>query len=172
MAHENILLAFTGILAFAVLLQSLLFIGIYRSIRQMNDWLSTWSKEMLKNAQIVSSRVEEGVSAIKSTAESLKPITQNLVHATQIVHNRVVEMDEFIGETTRTAQLEFMRIQDTFQLAMRRAEQAIDALKDSILAPINEVNAVVRAVRIGVDVLFRRRKNPSSISAQDDEMFI
>ncbi len=172
MAHENILLAFTGILAFAVLLQSLLFIGIYRSIRQMNDWLSTWSKEMLKNAQIVSSRVEEGVSAIKSTAESLKPITKNLVHATQIVHNRVVEMDEFIGETTRTAQLEFMRIQDTFQLAMRRAEQAIDALKDSILAPISEVNAVVRAVRIGMDVLFRRRRNPSSISAQDDEMFI
>ena len=65
MAHENILLAFTGILAFAVLLQSLLFIGIYRSIRQMNDWLSTWSKEMLKHAQIVSSRVEEGVSAIQ-----------------------------------------------------------------------------------------------------------
>ena len=172
MAHENILLAFTGILAFAVLLQTLLFIGIYRSIRQMNDWLSTWSKEMLKNAQIVSSRVEEGLSAIKSTAESLKPITQNLVHATQIVHNRVVEMDEFIGETTRTAQLEFMRIQDTFQLAMRRAEQAIDTLKDSILAPISEVNAVVRAVRIGMDVLFRRRRNPSSISAQDDEMFI
>ena len=172
MAHETILLVFTGILAFAVLLQSLLFIGIYRSIRQMNDWLSTWSKEMLKNAQIVSSRVEEGLSTIKSTAESLKPITQNLVHATQIVHNRVVEMDQFIGETTRTAQLEFMRIQDTFQLAMRRAEQAIETLKDSILAPINEVNAVVRAVRIGMDVLFRRRRNPSSISAQDDEMFI
>ena len=127
---------------------------------------------MLKNAQIISSRVEEGLSTIKSTAESLKPITQNLVHLTQIVHNRVVEMDQFIGETTRTAQLEFIRIQDTFQLAMRRAGQAIETLKDSILAPISEVNAVVRAVRIGIDVLFRRRRNPSSISAQDDEMFI
>ena len=81
-------------------------------------------------------------------------------------------MDQFIGETTRTAQLEFMRIQDTFQLAMRRAEQAIETLKDSILAPISEANAVVRAVRMGMDVLFRRRRNPSSISAQDDEMFI
>ena len=81
-------------------------------------------------------------------------------------------MDQFIGETTRTAQLEFMRIQDTFQLAMRRAEQAIETLKDSILAPISEVNALVRAVRIGMDVLFRRQRKPSSISAQDDEMFI
>ena len=108
---------------------------------------------------------------IKSTAESLKPITQNLVHTTQIVHNRVVELDQFLGETTRTAQLEFMRIQDTFQLAMRRAEQAIETLRDSILAPINEASAVVRAVRTGLDVLFRRRRNPS-LSAQDDEMFI
>jgi hypothetical protein len=171
MEHENILLVFTGILAFAVLLQSLLFVGIYLSIRRMNEWLSAWSKDMLGHAQIISSRVEEGVSAIKSTAESLKPITQNLVHTTQLVHNRVVELDRFLGETTRTAQLEFMHIQDTFQLAMRRAEQAVEALRDSILAPINEANAIARAVRIGLDVLFRRRRNPS-ISAQDDEMFI
>jgi hypothetical protein len=169
--QDTLLTVFTGILAFAVLLQTLLFFGMYRSIRQMNDWLSTWSKDMLRNAQIISSRVEEGVATLKSTAESLKPITNNLVHTTQIVHNRVVELDQFIGEATRTAQLEFMHIQDTFQLAMRRAEQGIEALRDSILAPINEANAVVRAVRTGLDVLFRRRRNPS-VSAQDDEMFI
>jgi len=168
---NTILVVFTGILAFAVLLQSLLFFGIYRSIRQMNEWLGVWSKDMLRNAQSMASKVEEAVSTLKSTAESLKPITQNLVHTTQLVHNRVVELDQFIGETTRTAQLEFMRIQDTFQLAMRRAEQAIDTLRDSILAPINEASAVVRAVRTGLDVLFRRRRNPS-VSAQDDEMFI
>jgi len=168
---NTILVVFTGILAFAVLLQSLLFFGIYRSIRQMNEWLGVWSKDMLRNAQSMASKVEEAVSTLKSTAESLKPITQNLVHSTQIVHSRVVELDQFIGETTRTAQLEFMRIQDTFQLAMRRAEQAIETLRDSILAPINEASAVVRAVRTGIDVLFRRRRNPS-VSAQDDEMFI
>ena len=168
---NTILIVFTGILAFAVLLQSLLFFGIYRSIRQMNEWLGVWSKDMLRNAQTMASKVEEAVSTLKSTAESLKPITQNLVHSTQIVHNRVVELDQFIGETTRTAQLEFMRIQDTFQLAMRKAEQAIETLRDSILTPINEASAIVRAVRTGVDVLFRRRRNPS-ISAQDDEMFI
>jgi hypothetical protein len=56
-------------------------------------------------------------------------------------------------------------------MAMRRAEQAIETLRDSILLPINEASAVVRAVRTGIDVLFRRRRNPS-VSAQDDEMFI
>jgi hypothetical protein len=168
---DTLLIVFTGILAIAVLLQSLAFFGIYKSIRRMNNVMGEWSEEILKNVQIISSRIEEGVATIKDTAESLKPITQNLVHTTQIVHNRAVELDQFVGETIRTAQLEFMHIQDSFQLAIRRAEQAVEILRDSILAPINEATAVVRAVRTGIDVLFRRRRNPS-ISTQDDEMFI
>jgi CHASE1-domain containing sensor protein len=169
--QDTLLIVFTGILAIAVLLQTLLFFGMYKSLRQLNDRFNGWSDDVLRKIEAISSRVDEGLATIKNTAESFKPITQNLVHATQIVHSRVVELDRFIGETTRTAQLEFMHIQDTFQLTMRRAEQGIEALRDSILAPINEANAVVRAVRTGLDVLFRRRRNPS-VSAQDDEMFI
>ncbi len=126
---------------------------------------------MLRNVQVISSKIDEGFSSVKGTAESLKLITQNLSNASQIILDRVVELDQFIGETTRTVRLEFMHLQDTFQLAIRRAEEAVDTLKDSVLAPINEATAVVRAVRTGLDVLFRRRKSPS-ISAQDDEMFI
>ncbi len=170
--QDTLLLVFTGILAFAVLLQGLLFFGIYKSIRNLDKWLSVWSNDMLRNAESMSAKISEGLETVKSTAESLKPITQNLVHTTQLVHSRVVELDSFIGETTRSAQLEFMRIQDSFQLAMRRAEEAIEVLRDSILTPINEVSAVARGVRMGLDVLFRRRRNPSDLSAQDDEMFI
>lgn len=127
---------------------------------------------MLRSTETISSKVEEGVAAIKSTAESLEPITKNLVRTTQIVNDRVEELDQFIGETLHTVQLEFMHIHDTFQLAMRRAEQAIEILRDSVLAPINEAGAIVRAVRMGLDVLFRRRKNLSVYSQDDDEMFI
>ena len=170
--QDTLLLVFTGILAFALLLQSLLFFGIYKSIRNLDKWLSVWSKDMLRNAESMSAKISEGLDTVKSTAESLKPITQNLVHTTRLVHSRVVELDSFFGETTRSAQLEFMRIQDSFQRAMRRAEEAIEVLRDSILTPINEVSAVARGVRMGLDVLFRRRRNPSDLSAQDDEMFI
>lgn len=172
MQDNTLITVFTGILAVAFLLQTLLFFGIYRSLRHLSVWLSAWSKDMLRSTEAISAKVEEGVAAIKNTAESLEPITKNLVHASQVVNDRVVELDQFVGETMRTVRLEFMHIQDTFQLAMRRAEQAIEILRDSVLAPINEATAIARAVRMGLDVLFRRRKNISFSSQDDDEMFI
>jgi hypothetical protein len=163
---------FTGVLALAVLMQTLLFFGIYRSIRRITVWMDGCGRDLLRNAEVISSKVEEGLTTIKSTAENLKPITQNLVGTTQIVHNRVVDLDNFLAEATSSARLEIARIQDTIQLASNRAEEAINILRDSVLAPVNEINAVVRAIRVGLDVLFRRRRNPSNAPAQDEEMFI
>jgi methyl-accepting chemotaxis protein len=169
---EATLLVFTGILAFAVLIQTLLFLGIYKSIRRVSDSMDGWGKDLLRHAEVISSRVEEGLTTIKSTAESIRPITQNLVGATQIVHNRVVELDNFLAEATDTARQEIARIQDTIQLASSKAEEAVEILRDTVLAPVNEINAVIRAIRVSLDVLFRRRRNPSNASAQDEEMFI
>ena len=170
--HDTLLMVFTGILALAFIIQTLLFFGIYQSLRRISTWMDGWGRDLLRNAEVISSKVEEGLTTIKSTADSLRPITQNLVGTTQIVHNRVVELDNFLAEATRTARQEIMRIQDIVQSASRRAEETLDILRDSVLAPVNEISAVVRAIRVSLDVLFRRRKNPSNASAQDEEMFI
>ena len=170
--QDILLMVFTGVLAVAVVIQTLLFFGIFRAIRRISAGMDGWGRDLLRNAEIISSKVEEGLTILKSTAESLKPITQNLVGTTQIVHNRVVDIDNFLAEATGTARLELARIRDTIQLASNRAEEAIGILRDNVLAPVNEINAIARAIRVGVDVLFRRRRNPSNASAQDEEMFI
>ena len=170
--QDTLLLVFTGILAFAVLLQTIFFLGIYKSIRRASVMLDGLAKDLLRNAEVVASKLEESLATIKNTADSLKPVTQNLVHATQIVHDRVVDIDNFLAEIVDTARLEIARVQDTIQLASLKAEEAIEIVKYSVLAPVNEVGAIVRAIKVGLDVLFRRRRNPSNTSAQDEEMFI
>ena len=170
--QNTLLMVFTGVLALAVVLQTLVFFAIYRTIRRISVWMDSCGRDLLRNAEVISSKVEEGLTTLKSTAESLKPITQNLVGATQIVHNRVVELDNFLAQATNTARLEIMRIQETIQLASRRFDETMDILRKSILAPIGEIGAIARAIRVSFDVLFRRRRNFSNTSAQDEEMFI
>jgi methyl-accepting chemotaxis protein len=170
--QDTLLMVFTGILAFAVFFQTFLFFGIYKSIRRMSSWMDGWGKDLLRNAEVVSSKVEEGVTTIRNVADSLKPITQNLVGTTQTVHNRIVELDNFLADATRTAQMEIARIQDVIQTASRRTEETIEILRESVLTPVSEISAIVRAIRVSLDVLFRRRRNPSNASAQDEEMFI
>jgi methyl-accepting chemotaxis protein len=170
--QDTLLMVFTGVLAVAVLTQSFLFLGIYRSVRRMADRMDGLGKDLLKNAEVVSAKVEEALKSIKGVADSLKPISDNVTNTTRVVHNRVAELDAFLAEATRTAQLEILRIQDTIQTAVSRAQETIELLHTSILAPINEINAISRGLRAGLDILFRRRKRPSGTSAQDEEMFI
>jgi hypothetical protein len=170
--HDTLLMIFTGVLAVAVLMQSLLFFGIYRSVRKMTVWMDSLGKDLLRNVEAVSAKVDDGLTTIKGIAEGLKPIAEKLTDATEIVYKRIAELDNFLAEATSTARLEILRIQDTIQIASRRTQETIDLLLKNILAPLNELSAITRAIRIGLDVLFRRRKNPSDTSAQDEAMFI
>jgi hypothetical protein len=172
MLDNTILLVFTGILAIAVLMQSIIFYGIYRSIRQMNSWMDGIGKDLLRNVEIISSKVDEGLATIKEMGEGLKPIKEKLAGATDIIHKRVVDLDSFLTETTDTARLEVMRIRDKIESASNRAEEILDMLHNSIITPVTEFQAIARGIKAGMDVIFRRRRNPSNAAPQDEEMFI
>ncbi|NLT65184.1 MAG: hypothetical protein GXX84_01110 [Acidobacteria bacterium] len=169
--QETILIVFTGILAIAVLIQTILFFGMYRAIRQMTVWMDGMSKDLLRNVELVSSRVEEAVTAIRSVADGIKPIQEKLTVTSDLVSRRAADLDDFLAEATATARREMRHIQDTVHLATTKVEQTIELVHSSILAPLNEASAITRAVRVGLDVLFRRGKNRSA-TAQDEEMFI
>jgi hypothetical protein len=170
--QNTLLIVFTGVLAFAVLLQTLLFLGIYKCIRQLAAWTDTAGKDLIRDIAGISAKVEESLTSIKGMVESLKPISARLGETTEIIHKRVVDVDDFLAETTRTARLEILRLQDVVQSATHRADVILEQLQSSVLGPINEISAVSRAIRAALSVLFRGRRNISDGSAHDEEMFI
>ncbi len=169
--HDTLLMIFTGVLALAVVIQTVLFFGIYKAIRQMSAYVDSMGKDLLKSVGIISAKVDDGVAAIKGVTEGLKPIRDKLADTTDIIHSRVMELDAFLAETAATAREEILRVHDAVQSAVQKAEQTLDAVRKSLLGPLNEFSAISRAVRVAMDILFRRRRNPSG-SAQDEEMFI
>jgi hypothetical protein len=172
MEDNTLLMVFTGVLAFAVLVQTFLFLGMYLSIRRMTNWMDGLRKDLLRNVEKVSAKVEESLSEIKSVSDSFKPIRDNLVNATEIVRNRAADLDAFVAQTIKTAQLEILRIQDTIEIITSRARETVELLHAGVQYPITEFNALSRALRVGFDILFRRKRNLSNASAQDEEMFI
>jgi len=163
MSTETLLMVFTGVLALAVVIQTFLFFGIYKGIRSLKADLG----DLRTDAETVSRKVAEGVTAVKGVTDGLKPVAD----ATDIIRNRVAELDAFLAETTTTARQEIQRVQDTIQSASQKAEQTLDQLRKSLLGPVTEISAVSRGIKVAIDVLFRRRRSPSG-SAQDEEMFI
>lgn len=169
---NTLLTIFLGILAVAVLAQSILFFLMYKSIRKLSDRVDGLSRDLLKHVQVITENVEGVLAAVKGVAEGLKPITQKLSDSVDIVHGRIMDLDSFLGELSDTARFEIAQIQDTVRNATQKVQGAIDAVRDGLLTPINQVTAITHALRVGMDVLFRNRRRSSSMTAQDEEMFI
>ena len=169
--HDTLLMIFTGVLALAVVIQTILFFGIYRAIRQLTSYLDGIGKDLIRNIDLISGKADACLTAITEVAEGFKPIREKLADTTEIIHRRITELDIFLGEITSSARLQILRIQDSIESASQKAEHTLDLLHKGIFAPLNEINAISRGIRVAMDVLFRRRRNPSR-STQDDEMFI
>jgi phage-related minor tail protein len=160
----------TVILAVAVVVQAIILFGIYGAIRRMSTYLDGMLGDYLKHVAAISAKVDEAIALVKDTAEGFKPIRDKLVDTTEIIHGRVTEIDKFLAESADLARLQILRVQESIQAGIEKAEQTLDLLHKSLIAPINEINAISRGVRVAMDLLLRRRRNPGS--AQDEEMFI
>ena len=180
MQTETLLAIFTGILAVAVLMQTLIFFGMYKAVRQLVNKIDGISKDLLKNVDKVTSKAEETLTTIKDIGNGLMPVKDKVVDVTEILHQRVVKVDDFLEETTNTARLEVDRVKTRIETATDRAEELLEMLHDSILVPINQINAITRGIQAGFDFLFRRRRKPSETVQQpetdqqddDEQMFI
>jgi hypothetical protein len=174
METQEILLAiFTGILAVAVLMQTLIFFGMYRVIRRASDRLDGVSRDLLRNVDKVTAKAEEALTTVKDIGDGLVPVKDKMVDAAGIVHQRVVSLDEFLEETTNTARLEVTRIKGRIESAADRTEELLDMMHERILGPVNEVVAITRGIRAGLNFFFRKRRNSSDEIPQDeDEMFV
>ncbi len=172
MQTETLLAIFTGILAVAVFLQTLIFFGIFKAIRQLTNRVNDLSKDLMSNVEVVTAKAEEALTTVRDIGNDLKPVKDKIVNAAEIVHERVVRVDGFLEETTNTARMEVERMKDRIESAADRTEELLEMMRDSILVPINEINALTRGIRAGFDLLFRRRKKPSVLPEQDEEMFI
>jgi len=168
----HLLELFTAIVAASLLVQSLAIFGIYRSIRSLAARIEVVSLSLVKNVDALSEKVDQLLATIKGMADGMHSLQENLTSASAIIKKRVADLDSLLAEVTDAARLQVVRIQDIVDTASRRVEETIDVLQNSVLAPVSEVNAIVRGIKVGLDVLLRKRKSPSSSTPQDEEMFI
>ena len=152
---NSLLAVFTGILAFAVLAQSVLFFLFFLGFRKL-------SKDMLPQVRKLAEKTEETLVEIKDIAENINPVARKLADSAEIIHARVVDVDDFMGEFMETSRREIAGIEDTLHIVTRRMQGSINILSDAILMPINRINAMTKAVQAAAGVLFRRRDNDIS----------
>ena len=168
----TVLTVFTGIVALVLLMQGIALLALYRWVRDLSTRLETLSSKLTKQVEALAVKADSFLAVLQSTAEKVQVVQESVSAITAVVHHRVLEVDAFLTEATDTARLQIAKFQGVMETTSHRIEETLEILQGTVLTPIVEIQALIRGVRTGIEVLFGRRRLPANRSHQDEEMFI
>ena len=90
-----------------------------------------------------------------------------------MLRERTANVDEVAAELLEKSRLQMIRVDRMVSDLVEKVETTAGAVQRGVLGPIQEISAVVKGVRSGLEFLFtRRRVTNVSEATQDEQLFI
>jgi ABC-type transporter Mla subunit MlaD len=158
------------LVALAVLLQAWAMVGIWLVIRKIPGQIEGVRADVKQRLDPLTQSVTE---IVNNSREPLRTITSNLAEISQMLRNRTSDVDALLAELVDKSRLQIIRVDQMVSELVTKVETAADAVQRGVLAPIQEVSALIKGVRSGLEFLFSRRRATSVQEApQDEQLFI
>jgi phosphoenolpyruvate synthase/pyruvate phosphate dikinase len=110
---------------------------------------------------------------VSNAREPLRTITTNLAEISKMLRERTSDVDALVAEFVDKSRAQVVRVDQMVSDLVEKVETTSDAVQRGVLVPIQEVSAVVKGMRAGLEFLFSRRRTTSvSEAAQDEQLFI
>jgi hypothetical protein len=170
MANETALILVLVLVAVAVLMQAGAMVGIWFAIQKIHLEVQGVRADVKQRLDPLTQSVGE---ILTNSREPVRTITQNLAEISRIMRDRSAHVDVAVADLVDKSRLQVARIDEMVAHLVERVEATADVVQRNILVPLNEVSAVVKGVRTGLEFLFARRRHSSVTEAtQDEQLFI
>ena len=158
------------LVALAVLMQSGAMIGLWLVVRKIPGQIEA----VRADTKLRLDPLAQSVTGIVSDArEPLRAITSNLADISMMLRERTTDVDELVAELVDKSRAQIIRVDQMVAELVEKVETTSDAVQRGVLAPMQEVSAVIKGMRAGLEFLFSRRRTISvSEAAQDEQLFI
>lgn len=163
---DILLIIFIALAAVALLGQWIAMAGIARKLGALSASITPLLPAVQQSVREINAMVSE-------TRPKLQSLSANLAEMSSMVRDQLQRADAFATEFSEKLELQMVRVDEALGTAITSVEQVTTAVRDTVLRPVQDVNAVFQGVRTGLDFFFRRRPSPPARPAyQDEEMFI
>ncbi len=158
------------LVALAVLMQAGAMLGIFLALHKVPEQIESVRADV---KQRLDPLAQSALEIVNNSREPLRTITCNLAEISQILRNRTSTADEVAAELLEKSRSQIVHVDRVVTDLVDRVENTAEAVQKGVLAPIQEVSAVVKGVRSGLEFLFsRRRVTNVSEATQDEQLFI
>ncbi|HLW80012.1 MAG TPA: hypothetical protein VKU44_10490 [Terriglobia bacterium] len=168
--HDTWLAVFVMVAALAFLLQAAALAGIFFALQNLQRDVKEIQTDTHAKLEALRQHVTEFIA---ESREPVRNVATNLAEVTRLLRDRTVQWDGVVSDLADRTRLQVIRVDQMVTGLIERAESTAGVVEKGLIAPIQEVSALLAGVRKGLEFLFaRRRAAVSSEAAQDEQMFI
>ena len=158
------------LVALAVLIQAGMMIAIWLALRTIPGQVEAYRTEFRQRFDPLAQSVTE---ILMNSREPLRTITANLADISKMLRERTSDVDGLVGELVDKSRAQVIRMDRMVSDLIEKVETTSETVQRGVLAPIQEVSAVIKGMQAGLEFLFSRRRSTSvSEAAQDEQLFI
>lgn len=158
------------LVAVAVFMQALAMVGIWLAVRKIPGQIEGVRADV---KQRLDPLTQSTLEIVNNSREPLRNITANLAEISHMLRNRTSHVDALAAEVVDKSRLQIIRVDQMVSDLLEKVEKTTDAVQRGVLGPIQEVSAVLKGVRSGLEFLFSRRRVVDVREAtQDEQLFI
>ena len=159
------------LVAIAVLMQAGAMLGIWLAIRKVPGQIESVRSDVKQRD--IDPLAQSVLEIVNNSREPLRTISANLAEISTILRDRTSNADQVAAELLDKSRAQIVRVDQMVTDLVEKVETTANAVQKGVLGPIQEVSAVVKGVRSGLEFLFsRRRVTNVSEATQDEQLFI
>jgi ABC-type transporter Mla subunit MlaD len=167
---DTVVVIFIAVAVSAIILQALSMLGIYRSIVQIQQEIANTRADIDRRLDPMAQSL---TVLISDSRDSIRTITANAAEVSRTVREQSVRLDNLLSDAVELSRTQLMRLDRTITGILERVDNTTAVVERTIAIPLQEVSALMKGLRTGID-FFKARRRPSSVAEarQDEEMFI
>ncbi|MGH9412973.1 MAG: hypothetical protein ACRD0Y_04455 [Terriglobales bacterium] len=170
---DILLIIFIAVAALALLAQWIVLASLASRFGKLSEKIEPLIPQVAQTAAVLGPLVRDVHAMVSETRPRIEAVSANVAEMSALARDQLRRADAFAGEFAQRLELQMVRVDDALGSALASVDQIASTVRDTVLRPVNDVNAMMQGVRTGLDFFFRRRSGPPSRPVyQDDEMFI
>jgi len=167
MENLNIFIAVT---AAAVLLQAIVLLAMYLTMRKTSARLESLAEQVQTNVMPV---VRETSALLSSSRGKIEEVVSDIASTTSMVRGQMERIDATLSDVIDRARLQVIRADEVVGRTLDRVDEVSEAVHHKVISPVRQLSGIVSGLTVGFDALFRRgRRRGNGTGVPEDELFV
>lgn len=165
--QSTYLLAYTGVVAFAILIQGIALVILALAAAKLMKQLAELTTEakgkvypILESVRDISAKgqdiAEVARNVIRDTEPKIKRVTSNIADTSDVYRAKVGQVDALITDTTMKAQRQSDRVDAIISNAITKTGETAAHISHAVLAPVRQISGLVNGARTSIESLIGR----------------